>query len=60
MASHHQPSPPSALQLHHPANGPPQGMAGPQQQYAVRPSQQVTAVNEAVWLQIGRLIITLP
>lgn len=59
MAAHHQPSPPSALQLHHgPAGGPPpQGMAGPQQQWAVRPSSQMTLVNEATWLQIGERVI---
>lgn len=58
MAAHH-PSPPAGMQLHHAAhNGPaPPGM--PQQQpnwQAPAPSsmQQLTAMNESVWLQIGK------
>jgi len=50
MAAHH-PSPPAGMQLHHgpPSGPPPPGMA-PQQWPA---SQQMAAMNEAVWLQIG-------
>jgi glucose repression mediator protein len=53
MATHH-PSPPAGMQLHHgPPGGPPQpGMAPQQQQWPA--SQQMAAMNEAVWLQIGR------
>ncbi|PBP21930.1 transcriptional corepressor [Diplocarpon rosae] len=51
MASHH-PSPPSAMQMHHgQPNGPPPGIF-PQQH--ISPSlQQVVALSEAVWMQIG-------
>ena len=53
MATHH-PSPPAGMQLHHgPPSGPPQpGMAPQQQQWPA--SQQMAAMNEAVWLQIGK------
>lgn len=61
MASHH-PSPPAGMQLHHgpPGGGPPPGM-GPAQAYAPAgpPSQQVALMNEAVWIQIGMLAISL-
>jgi hypothetical protein len=52
MASHH-PSPPAGMQLHHgpPAGPPPTGMVPQQQQWPA--SQQMSAMNEAVWLQIG-------
>lgn len=56
MASHHPPSP-AGMQLHHgPPGGPPPGM-GPQQQHqwpAGAAAQQMAAMNEAVWLQIGK------
>jgi hypothetical protein len=52
MAARH-PGSPAAMQLHHgpPGGPPPPGMAPPQQWSA---SQQLVAMNEAVWLQIGR------
>lgn len=59
MAAHH-PSPPAGMQLHHPPhNGPaPPGMAQqpPNWQPAAPPTsmQQLTAMNETVWLQIGK------
>jgi glucose repression mediator protein len=41
------------MQLHHgpPAGPPPAGMVPQQQQWPA--SQQMSAMNEAVWLQIG-------
>lgn len=53
MATHH-PSPPAGMQMHHgPPGGPSQpGMAPQQQQWPA--SQQMAAMNEAVWLQIGK------
>jgi len=52
MATHH-PSPPSGMQLHHgpPSGPPPPGMAPQQQQWPA--AQQMAAMNEGVWLQIG-------
>jgi general transcriptional corepressor CYC8 len=57
MATHH-PSP-TGMQLHHGPPAPPPGM-GPTQQAPWPqgpPSQQIAAMNEAVWLQIGKLNI---
>lgn len=53
MATHH-PSPPG-MQLHHgpPGGPPPPGMAPQQQQQQWPAAQQMAAMNEAVWLQIG-------
>jgi len=52
MATHH-PSPPAGMQLQHhaPPNGPPPPGMAPQQWPA---SQQLVAMNEAVWLQLGK------
>jgi glucose repression mediator protein len=52
MAARH-PGSPAAMQLHHgpPSGPPPPGMAPPPQQWSA--SQQLTAMNEGVWLQIG-------
>ncbi|TAQ84093.1 hypothetical protein B7494_g7586 [Chlorociboria aeruginascens] len=49
MAAHH-PSPTASMQLHQ--NPPPPGLA-PQQQQQWANGQQVMAMTEAVWLQIG-------
>lgn len=58
MAAHH-PSPPAGMQLHHAApNGPVPPMAPQQGQYLAAPAnpmQQVVAMNESVWLQIGKM-----
>lgn len=57
MATHH-PSPPAGMQIHHgPPGGPPQPGMAPQQQQQQQQwpaPQQMVAMNEAVWLQIGK------
>ncbi|SZF02562.1 unnamed protein product [Blumeria hordei] len=54
MASHH-PSPTAGIPIHHgpPGGPPPAGM--PQSQHPFPVAQQLAAMNEAVWLQIGSL-----
>jgi glucose repression mediator protein len=58
MATHH-PSPPG-MNLHHGPPGPPGMAPGPQAQWPPGPiAQQVAAMNEAVWLQIGSIHLFL-
>ena len=53
MAAHH-PSPPMGMMHHGPPGPPPPPGVAPAQQWA--PSRQILAMNEAVWVQIGKCI----
>lgn len=52
MATHH-PSPPSGIPIHHGPAAPAPVAPGAQQWTA---AQQMAAMNEAVWLQIGKAV----
>lgn len=55
MANHH-PSPPMAMQMHHgPAQQPPP-QAPQQMGSSYQTSRQMHALNEAVWIQIGKAL----